>query len=95
MSRERHDSAWRGRANDFAPLDERSVQFHSDLEPDGGVPVNRDVASGRHAWVQVARGAVTLNGVELREGDGAALSDEARIELRATAEAEVLVFDLA
>jgi redox-sensitive bicupin YhaK (pirin superfamily) len=53
------------------------------------------IANGRHAWVQVARGRVTLNGRELGEGDGAALSDEAAVRLSARAPSEVLVFDLA
>ena len=52
-------------------------------------------ATGRYAWVQVASGSVTLNGVKLGEGDGAAVSDEARLELRASEDAEVLLFDLA
>src|SRR6185312_4781452 len=30
---------------------------------------------GRHAWVQMARGSVSVNGTVLREGDGAAISD--------------------
>ena len=50
---------------------------------------------GRHAWVQVARGAVTVNGSPLAQGDGAAVSDEDALDLTATADAEVLVFDLA
>ena len=50
---------------------------------------------GRHAWVQVARGDVTLNGETLEAGDGAAVSDEAALELHARSDAEVLVFDLA
>jgi redox-sensitive bicupin YhaK (pirin superfamily) len=45
--------------------------------------------------VQVARGAVTLNGQALSAGDGAALSDERRVDLRATDAAEVLLFNLA
>ena len=53
------------------------------------------LAPGRYAWVQVASGAVALNGVGLGEGAGAAIRDEARLELRATSDAEVLVFDLA
>jgi redox-sensitive bicupin YhaK (pirin superfamily) len=51
----------------------------------------------RHAWVQMARGSAAVNGVPLAEGDGAAVSDEAGIELAgrgATGEAEVLLFDL-
>jgi redox-sensitive bicupin YhaK (pirin superfamily) len=52
------------------------------------------LAPGRHAWVHVARGAVRLNGAPLAEGDGAAVSDESRIELEGVEPAEALVFDL-
>jgi redox-sensitive bicupin YhaK (pirin superfamily) len=55
----------------------------------------RDLARGRHAWVQVARGKASLNGRPLEAGDGAAVSDEPRLELEGTTESEVLVFDLA
>jgi redox-sensitive bicupin YhaK (pirin superfamily) len=50
---------------------------------------------GRHAWVQVARGAVTLNGQPLNQGDGAAVSDEPGLDIAGTEDAEILVFDLA
>ncbi len=50
---------------------------------------------GRHAWVQVAVGAATLNGSALAEGDGAAVSDEEIVEVKANEEAELLLFDLA
>lgn len=53
------------------------------------------LAPGRHAWVHVARGAVTLNGRELDEGDGVAVSDEADLKLVGRGDAEVLLFDLA
>lgn len=59
-----------------------------------GASVGLDLAPGRHAWVQVARGSVTLNGATLVEGDGAAATEEARLDLRASGNAEVLVFDL-
>lgn len=52
------------------------------------------LGSGRHAWVQVARGLVEVNGVELRAGDGAAVSDERTLAIFAMADAEVLVYDL-
>jgi len=44
----------------------------------------------------VARGEVTLNGARLRAGDGAAVEDEAALEIEGKGEglAEVLVFDL-
>jgi redox-sensitive bicupin YhaK (pirin superfamily) len=50
---------------------------------------------GRHAWLQMAKGGATLNGVALHQGDGAAISDEGSLSLTATEEAEVLFFDLA
>jgi redox-sensitive bicupin YhaK (pirin superfamily) len=53
------------------------------------------LAPGRHAWLHVARGRVTLNGHALEEGDGAALSDEARLRLAGRGDGEVLLFDLA
>jgi quercetin 2,3-dioxygenase len=48
----------------------------------------------RHAYVQVARGSVKLNGKELKTGDGAAISAEKAVELTGVKEAEVLLFDL-
>jgi redox-sensitive bicupin YhaK (pirin superfamily) len=57
--------------------------------------VEHDIAPGRHGWVQVARGSLRVNGVELKEGDGATISAEARVALKATSPAEVLLFDLA
>ena len=53
------------------------------------------LAPGRHAWVQIAQGEVTLNGRRLAAGDGAALSDEESIVLAAEKPAQALVFDLA
>jgi redox-sensitive bicupin YhaK (pirin superfamily) len=54
-----------------------------------------ELAPGRHAWVQVAKGALSVNGVDLAEGDGAAVSDEAALELVGKGGGEALVFDLA
>ena len=53
------------------------------------------LASGRHAWVHVARGTVDLNGDSLAEGDGAAVSGPGAVRLAGKGPAEVLVFDLA
>ena len=50
---------------------------------------------GRHAWVQMARGSATVNGKVLREGDGAAISDDKEIAIEGVDQSEVLVFDLA
>ena len=49
----------------------------------------------RHAWVQVARGALAVNGTEVAAGDGVALSEEPRVVLRAEQPTEILLFDLA
>ena len=52
--------------------------------------------SGRVAWVQVARGGVTLNGHDLTAGDGASVVNETQLTLVGTADdAEVLLFDMA
>ena len=60
-----------------------------------GETVKHDLKPERHAYVQVARGSVTLNGEKLETGDGAAISEEKKVELTGVDEAEVLLFDLA
>ena len=51
--------------------------------------------NGRGAWVQVARGSVTLNGERLGAGDGVSIERSGDIELEASNAAEVLLFDMA
>jgi redox-sensitive bicupin YhaK (pirin superfamily) len=60
-----------------------------------GEAVQHALAPGRHAWVQVVRGRVAVNGHELAAGDGAALSDEPALTLKAVDASELLLFDLA
>jgi quercetin 2,3-dioxygenase len=60
-----------------------------------GQAVRHELEPDRHAYVQVARGSVKLNGTQLDTGDGAALSAEKSIELTGVKDAEVLLFDLA
>jgi quercetin 2,3-dioxygenase len=55
---------------------------------------SHDLAPGRHAWLHVARGAVTLHDRALAEGDGAAVSDEPGLRLVGRGDTEVLLFDL-
>lgn len=50
--------------------------------------------TGRHAWVQVTRGLLDVNGVALNAGDGAAISDETELQLEAHEECDFLFFDL-
>jgi quercetin 2,3-dioxygenase len=51
-------------------------------------------ARGRHSWVHVARGTVSVNGQTLKAGDGAAITDEAKIAISGEPGGEVLLFDL-
>jgi quercetin 2,3-dioxygenase len=60
-----------------------------------GEAVRHELKPDRHAYVQVARGSVALNGKPLDEGDGAAISAEKAVELTGVNNAEVLLFDLA
>jgi len=60
-----------------------------------GESVKHEIQPERHAYVQVARGHVRLNGRELATGDGAAISEEKSLELTGVKDAEVLLFDLA
>ena len=62
---------------------------------DDGQSVTHCLAEGRHAWIQVARGQIRLNGLGLQAGDGAAISQEATLAMAADGPAEILVFDLA
>jgi quercetin 2,3-dioxygenase len=61
----------------------------------GGEELSRELKPGRHLWLQVLRGAVTLNGQSLVAGDGAAVSDEKAVAIRGNGEVEVMLFDLA
>jgi len=62
---------------------------------DSGQSVAHPLAAGRHAWVQVVRGSVEVNGLRLSEGDGAAISEEETVLLTGLDAAELLLFDLA
>jgi redox-sensitive bicupin YhaK (pirin superfamily) len=49
--------------------------------------------ANRNAYLVIAKGAVTANGVNLGERDGAAITDEANIEITAGTDAEILLVD--
>lgn len=77
-----------------------SVTIHQDVDLYStvlreGDRVGHDLRPGRYGWVQVARGQARLNGIDLKEGDGAAIQDETALLLEGTGDAEVLLFDLA
>ena len=60
---------------------------------DAGLSVTHKLASNRHAWIQMARGAARLNEVELNQGDGVAVSGEPELNITGDG-AELLLFDL-
>jgi len=79
---------------------EGSVTLHQDARLfaarlAAGDEILHRAAPGRHAWVQVVRGSLVLNGTGMVQGDGAAASGEAQLDIRAREPAEVLLFDLA
>lgn len=77
-----------------------SLTIHQDarvylakLDPNASIDVA--IGPGRHAWLQVLRGSVTLNDQELETSDGAVVSDESQLNITATTPAEIMLFDLA
>lgn len=78
---------------------EGAVTVHQDVELyasvlEPGDRVSHHLQRDRHAWVQVVQGAITLNGLPLAAGDGAAISDEDKVDVQANTAAEILLFDL-
>lgn len=88
---------WRLVASPQGRLD--SLTIHQDAlvmlaELDSDQCATHPLAAGRHAWLQVAAGAVEANGVALGAGDGAAISAEQEVVVRARRPAEIMLFDL-
>jgi hypothetical protein len=91
----------RGKLRLIASPDGRdnSVTIHQDARLyvsllAAGQQVAHELGQGRYAWLQVAKGAVELNGKSLHQGDGAAVSDEQKLAIKGTRDAEILLFDL-
>jgi redox-sensitive bicupin YhaK (pirin superfamily) len=91
----------RGRWRLVAAPDGRdgSVTLHQDVLLfagcfERGEEASLSLAAGRKAWVQVARGAISVNGTRLEEGDGAAVEGEPQLGFADGASAELLAFDL-
>jgi redox-sensitive bicupin YhaK (pirin superfamily) len=96
------DEAKRGRLKLVASRDGRdgSVLIHQDAELYAALLANGDAVTHttertRKGWVQLASGAVTVNGEQLATGDGAAIAYEDNVTIRASAESELLLFDMA
>lgn len=79
---------------------DNSLTVHQDIEIHGGRlsagnKFDYPLLPNRHAWVQMVKGALMLNGIALKAGDGASISDEKLITLSAEQDSELLLFDLA
>jgi redox-sensitive bicupin YhaK (pirin superfamily) len=61
---------------------------------DPGQSINARIDGGRRAYLQVARGTISVDGINLSEGDGARISDETGFAIKGATAAEVLLFDL-
>ena len=62
---------------------------------DAGHSVAHDMNQARYGWIQVARGAITVNGQRAEQGDGAIAMGESSLEILAEQPTEILLFDLA
>lgn len=80
--------------------DDGSVHINQDVKVFASVlkegeQVSHELADGRHAWIQLIRGALDVNGEKLNAGDGAAISDEKALAIKSLDKnTEFLVFDL-
>lgn len=76
-----------------------AVEVHQDArilaaKPSAGETLSYEVPEGRNTWIQVVRGELSFDGNDLSEGDGVAVVTTGEISLTASADAEVLLFDL-
>ena len=76
-----------------------SVTIHQDAHVyasklDAADSVTHTIGEDRKVWVQVARGSVRVNSEYLKQGDGAAITDERTISIEGMEPAEILLFDM-
>lgn len=77
-----------------------SFRIHADAKVYHSSLTDKDsldyaIQSGRYGWLQILAGNVSVNGVELSTSDGAAISEESKITINASSDAEIMLFDLA
>ncbi|MDT5121724.1 MAG: quercetin 2,3-dioxygenase [Acidobacteriota bacterium] len=79
--------------DDSITIQQDARVYASLLEP--SQQVVHELKPNRHAWIQVARGAVEVNEQTLNQGDGAAISNESQVTIEGLEPSEILLFDLA
>jgi redox-sensitive bicupin YhaK (pirin superfamily) len=77
-----------------------SLKIHQDAriylaDLEAGTVLRHALQSGRHAWLQILRGNVAMNGNTLSAGDGVAVSEERGLEVSGREDSELMLFDLA
>ena len=85
----------------IASRDGRSgaVTLHQDVDlyralPSAGMQTTHIAREGRCTWIQVAAGAVQVNGLALDAGDGIGIHTPGPLELICVSDAELLLFDM-
>ncbi len=73
--------------------EEGSLKTHTDVriylaQMAAAAEVRHDLAAGRHAWLQVLRGSVSVNGMSLTTSDGLAISEESSLVIYAQGDTE-------
>jgi hypothetical protein len=91
----------RGKLRLIAAKDGRNgaVTIHQDVDLytshlEAGDVVNYHLQPNRYGWLQIAQGLVTLNGQELRAGDGVQMNGEEQLKISTNVGGEILLFDL-
>ena len=59
-----------------------------------GTTTELELAPGRHAWIQLVSGTLSVNGESMDAGDGAGISEVTQLILESDSDARFLVFDL-
>ena len=83
-----------GKPRDGAVTIHQDVAVFASRLP-AGAAVTHAMRPGRHAWIQLIEGTLDVNGLALSAGDGAAVTDETELPVRASTESHFLLFDLA
>ena len=76
-----------------------SVTIHQDTSLYAGIfakgeEATFEIAKGRHVWLHVAKGSVTVNGEVLRSGDAVAIEEPGAVKIAGQDSGEILLFDL-
>jgi len=77
-----------------------SIQINQDARMFAARPgreksIEYTVERSRHAWLQLGKGTMSVNGTQLQQGDAIATSSTNRLVIEDSQDAEFILFDLA